>query len=263
MSARPRVELLVSGGVAEIVLSSPETRNAIDPEWVVALAQAVAGCAERPGIRAVAIRALGPAFTVGGDLAHFGAAPDRLAEELDRMVRPYHVALARLADLPVPVVCGARGAIAGGGLGLLWAADVVVLGEDARLIGGGPTLGLSGDGGSSWYLPRLIGLGRAAALMMGGRVLDAAEALAWGIAAEVVAVDALPGRVTAVARGYAAGPTRAYGEMRRLLRSSFARDLPGALDAEREAQVRCGSTADAREGIRAFAERRPPRFSGR
>jgi 2-(1,2-epoxy-1,2-dihydrophenyl)acetyl-CoA isomerase len=252
----------VVDGLAELVLASPQTRNAINPEWVAALAAAVAEFVAHDGVRALLIRAEGPSFTVGGDLRHFAATLDELPQQLDAMVSSYHETLAQLAELPVPVVCAARGAIAGGGLGLLWAADVVVLGDDARLLPAHARLGLSGDGGSSWYLPRLVGLRRAAELMIEARTLDAAEAVTWGLATRAVPAAELDeaGRVSA--RSLADGPTTAYGEMRRLLRGALELPLRQGLNAEREANVRCGATSDAREGMRAFAERRSPRFTG-
>src|SRR5207302_6516795 len=118
-------------------------------------------------------------FSVGGDLHHFAGALERLPEELDTLIASYHVTLARLAALPVPVVCAVRGGAAGGGLGLLWCADVVIAAADLRLASGFAQLALSGDGGSTWHLPRLVGMRRAMEFTLGGRVLSAEEALEW------------------------------------------------------------------------------------
>jgi enoyl-CoA hydratase/carnithine racemase len=256
------IALTVSGAVAEIVLAHTEARNAIDPGFVDALSVAVEDCSRREAVRAVLLRAEGPAFTVGGDLAHFAAHLDELPEQLDAMITRYHATLRTLAELPVPVVCAAQGAIAGGGLGLLWAADVVLLADDAKLASGFSRLGLSGDGGSSWYLPRLLGLRRAMQLIVQARVFSAAEAVDWGLADRAVAPEALAAVAADTARTLAAGPTLAYGEMRGLIRESFDRSLAQGLDAELAAIVRCGTTADAREGIRSFVERRSPNFGG-
>ncbi|HWF54572.1 MAG TPA: enoyl-CoA hydratase-related protein [Solirubrobacteraceae bacterium] len=256
------VELVVEDALATITLASPATRNAIVPDWVQALEAAVTACALRTDVRALLFRADGPAFTIGGDLAHFAGAGDRLADELEEMVSRYHATLVHVAELPLPVVCAARGAVAGGGLGLLWAADIVLLAHDARLVTGVARLGLSGDGGSSWYLPRLVGLHRAAELLIEGRALDAETALVWGLANRVLPGTELDGAAHELARSLADGPTRAYAEMRRLLRGALDVELRTGLDSEREANVRCGATADGREGVAAFAERRPPRFTG-
>lgn len=257
------IQLTVSGGVAELVLARADARNAIDYAWVQGLAAATAHCAALDDLRAVLIRADGPAFTVGGDLAHLEARLDDLPGELERMIGRFHQALHDLAELPVPVIAAAHGAVAGGGLGLLWCADVVLLAEGTKLATGFSRLGLSGDGGSTWYLPRLVGLRRAIELQMEGRVLSAEEAVAWGLANRVLAADALDGEARAVAQRWAAGPTRAYGEMRKLLRQSLDRDLRAGLDAEGGAMQRSAGTADALEGIGAFLGHRRPGFQGR
>jgi 2-(1,2-epoxy-1,2-dihydrophenyl)acetyl-CoA isomerase len=261
-SAGTRVELTVSDGIAHLMLVRTGARNAIDPAMVRALDEAVATCAGDPTIRAMLITAAGPAFTVGGDLQHFFTVLDRLPAELDEMIPIYHSALVRLAYLSVPVVCAVQGAAAGGGLGLLWCSDVVLAAEDAKLATGFAQLALSGDGGSSWFLPRLVGLRRAQEMILDNRVLTAAEAAEWGLISRVVPRDRLDEEALEVARQLAQGPTVAYGEMRRLLRRSFSVGLEDQLDAERQAIVRCATTHDAREGIMAFAERRSPDFAG-
>ena len=246
-------------GVAEITLR----RAAINPAWVDALAEAVAGCANDDQIRAVLVRADGPTFTVGGDLHHFTAEIDDLPGALEQMIAPYHQTLLALADLPVPVVCAAQGAIAGGGLGLLWASDLVLLADDAKLATGFSRLGLSGDGGSTWYLPRMLGTRRALALMLQGTVLGATAVLELGLADQVVPADQLGAAGTSAALRLAAGPTVALAEIRRLVRAAFERTLADGLDAELAANLRCAVTADACEGIASFTERREPKFLGR
>jgi enoyl-CoA hydratase/carnithine racemase len=253
----------VSAGVAAIVLGRAGARNAIDPEWVAGLARAVDAVADAAAARCVLIRADGPAFTVGGDLDHFAGRLDDLGPELDRMTSQYHRTLAQLASLPVPVVCAVRGAAAGGGLGLLWAADAVVVATGAKLAAGFPRLGLSGDGGSSWYLPRIVGLRRATQLLMHGRVLSGAEAVEWGLADRAVEDEAVEDVALEWARRLAAGPTFTYGAMRASLRQAFGRSLTEGLDAERAALAACGAGPDGREGVAAFVERRAPQFRGR
>jgi 2-(1,2-epoxy-1,2-dihydrophenyl)acetyl-CoA isomerase len=258
-----RVTLEVDGGVARLRLARPEARNGIDAAMVEALGAAVAACETRPGVRCVLIGADGPSFSVGGDLRHFAGTLERLPEELDTMIGRYHTTLARLAALPVPVVCAVRGAAAGGGLGLLWCADVVIAADDLRLTSGFALLGLSGDGGSTWHLPRLVGMRRALDFTLGGLVLSAQEALDWGLVSRVVPVDALEAAAEETARRFAAGPTIAYGHIRRLLRTSSTATFEEQLAAERTAIVDCGRAADAREGIAAFVARRTPHFEGR
>ncbi len=264
MSAAERVSLEVGdGGVATLTLARADARNAIDAEMVSALDGAVEDCSVRHGLRALLIRAEGPVFSVGGDLHHFHSDLDHLPHELDSMIDLYHEALARLATIPLPVVCAVRGAIAGGGLGLLWCADVTIAAADAKLAAGFIRLGLSGDGGSSWWVPRLVGVARARELLLGGRVLSGTEAAEWGLVTRAVEADQVDAEALGIARELAIGPTIAYGEIRRLLAGAHERELADGLRAEREAMARTGATEDAREGIAAFVEGREPRFAGR
>jgi 2-(1,2-epoxy-1,2-dihydrophenyl)acetyl-CoA isomerase len=239
------------GGVGVLTLERTDARNAIDPEMVMGLSRAVEAVAGDPGVRAVLIRALGPAFSVGGDLGYLSERADRLPETLEPMVARYHETLARLAELPMPVVCAATGAVAGGALGLLWCADVTVVARDAKLATGFLELGLSGDGGSSWWLPRLVGIGRARELLLGGRVLSGAEAAEWGLVTTALPADEVKAHAERVARSLARHGT-AYVEIRQLLANAEQRDLRQALEAEQEAMQRTAASDEARGLIARF-----------
>lgn len=269
-STTERVVVEIDAGIAELRLTRADAGNAIDPAWVVAFDEAVAGietALAAPGgpaaIRAVLITAEGRAFTVGGDLKHFVGQRDRLADELESMVIPFNATLVRLAELPVPVVAAVHGPIAGGGLGLAWCSDIVIAAPEARFATGFHKLGLSGDGGSSWFLPRLVGLRRAQQMLLGGRVLDAAEALDWGLVTEVVPGGSLPARAREVAAELAAGPPLSLGRTRALLHGAFEVSLAEHMRREGEHMKASGATADAVEGVTAFAERRAPVFRAR
>jgi 2-(1,2-epoxy-1,2-dihydrophenyl)acetyl-CoA isomerase len=247
--------------IAHVRLVWVEGRNAIDPAMVDQLAEALEGCRE-PGVRAVLISADGPAFTVGGDLHHLAEHRDDLDGALATAVPLFHDVLMALAALEAPVIAAVHGAIAGGGLGIAWFSDLVLAAEGTRFATGFANLGLSGDGGSSWWLPRLVGLRRAKELLIGGRVLDAREALDWGFITEVVPAGELEARAESVAAELARGPTFAFARMRRLLHTSTERTLEQQLAAEAEAMVASAGTPDAVEALNAFLERREPAFSG-
>jgi 2-(1,2-epoxy-1,2-dihydrophenyl)acetyl-CoA isomerase len=256
------------GDVAELVLARADAHNAINRDWVDALAAATGYLAGGvlteggTGVRALLIRAEGPAFTVGGDLAHFSAHSDDLVPELEGMIATFHAALATLAELPMPVVCAAHGSVAGGGLGLLWASDVVLLAADTKLTTAFARLGLSGDGGSSWYLPRLVGERRALSLLLNATVLSAEDALEMGLADAVVPGGELLAHARERARRLAAGPTLALATMRRLVREAAGRSLAEGLDAELAATARLGASEDFRRGIAAFSSGERPEFQG-
>jgi 2-(1,2-epoxy-1,2-dihydrophenyl)acetyl-CoA isomerase len=256
----PRVNLSFDGSVAELRFVRPEAGNAIDPVWVAEFRDAVATCAESAEVRAVLITADGRAFTVGGDLKHFSGRLTDLDVALEEMVPVYHEALAQLARLTAPVVAAIQGPVAGGGLGVAFCSDIVLAAPEARFVCGFSKLGLSGDGGGSWWLPRLVGPKRAAAMMFENRELSADEAVELGIVTRVVAADRLEPEARAVAQRLADGPAVAFANMRRLLRESPGATLEQQLAAERTAMADCGRTADAREGVSAFVARPEPKF---
>jgi 2-(1,2-epoxy-1,2-dihydrophenyl)acetyl-CoA isomerase len=263
VSGEDRVTLSVADGIASLRLTRGEAGNAIDPSWVTAFGAAVSACVADDSIRAVLISAEGRAFTVGGDLKHFASRHDDLDRALAELVPPFHAALGMLASLRVPVVAALQGPIAGGGMGLAFCADVVLVTPAVKFVSGFGLLALSGDGAGSWFLPRLIGSRRAAEMTLLGREVSAQDAVDWGLATRLVDVDALQAEALSVARALAAGPPLANARMKSLLRASATATLDEQLAAETEAMVESGGTADAREGVRAFAERRPPRFTGR
>ncbi|MEH3034779.1 MAG: enoyl-CoA hydratase-related protein [Aeromicrobium erythreum] len=250
-------------GVAHLRLDRPHVRNAIDQ----ALADDTLAAARRiqrdPSVRAVLITGAGEHFTVGGDISTFVETdPDDLADLLRDMTTPFHEAFRVLADLDVPVVTATRGSVAGGGIGYVYASDVSIASETSVFVTAFSRIGLSGDGGWSWHLPRRVGLARAAAITLLNRPVPAAEAGAIGLVSDVVPDDVLDETALEVARSLARGPTRAYGRMRRLLRDTWDRSLADQLRAETEHLHACGGTRDAQVAIRDFVAKRPTEFEG-
>jgi 2-(1,2-epoxy-1,2-dihydrophenyl)acetyl-CoA isomerase len=160
-------------------------------------------------------------------------------------------------------VTAAHGAVAGGALGYVYAADLVIAAEDTKFVTAFAGLGLSGDGGGTWHLPRLIGPRRAAQAYLRNTPIGADEALEWGLINEVVPPADLRDRAAKLAAELADGPTRGFAKMRALLRDSWRNDLSAQLLAETEAVAATGNTADAAEAISAFAAKRKPHFTGR
>lgn len=255
------VDLLIDDGVARITLRRPEAGNAIDMELADGLHRAVIDVERDPAVRVVVLRGEGNSFCVGGDLRAFANRSD-LPAHLRELTTHLHAAVCGLARLDAPVVVGVQGSAAGAGLGLACSGDIVIAGATARFVVAYTRVGLNPDGGSSWFLPRLVGLRKAQELTLLNRVLDAPSAFAAGIVTRVVSDQVLDEEVQMVVTELAGGPTRALGEAKRLLRTSLDAPLAVHLEAEAAALVRSAAHDDAREGIAAFLAKRPPGFTG-
>jgi 2-(1,2-epoxy-1,2-dihydrophenyl)acetyl-CoA isomerase len=258
------VEFSAADGLGIIRLNRPADRNAIDEAFVADLAEAIRRCAADVTVRALLICGNGPSFTVGGDVAMLaGTEPGELPERLRRLTTSYHASLQVLDSLPVPVVAAVHGAAAGGGLGLMYVADVVIAATGTKFAAAFGGLGLSGDGGGTWFLPRLAGARRAAEFYLEQRVLTAEEAVSWGLISRVVPAADLAAEAERTARQLAQGPTRAWGELRTLLRRSEETRLSDQLTAETAAQCRTAGTRDAAHAIQSFRAKTRPAFDGR
>ena len=250
-------------GLATLRLNRPDKGNAIDEDMAADLAEAATQIAERTDVRAVLITGSGPNFTVGGDLGLFaGTAPEQLPNRLRRMIDNYHLAIERLTGIDAPVVAAVRGGAGGGGLGLLYVADIVVAADDARFALGYGALGLTADGGNTWFLPRMVGLRRAQELFLLNRRVTAQEAIEFGLVSRLAPSDSVEHEAIGLATTLAAGPTRAFGAVRRMLRQSFETGLSDQLEAEKESIITASRSDDAKEGIAAFVAKRRPRFRG-
>lgn len=257
------IDLTVVDGVATLCLARPDARNAIDQRLADELLVAAVRIAGDVSVRAVLICGDGPDLTVGGDIGYFVEQPgDDVGPLLRRMTTPFHLAFQVLATLDAPIVTVAQGAVAGGGLGLVYAADLVVAAEGARFVTAFAAIGLSGDGGGTWHLPRRIGPARAARAYLLNEPITATQALDWGLVAEVVPAVEARARGEELALRLANGPTRAFAAMRSLLRESWDRSLPDQLHAEVEALVASARTDDASGAIAAFAAKDRPFFRG-
>ena len=210
--------------------------------------------------RAVVLRAKGRHFCAGGNIADFASAVDRLGDLLDQHIPPLHSAIHRLATLGVPVVSALNGPIGGGGIGLALCADVVIAAESLKLRGGYSAIGLTPDAGGSWFLTRRVGAARAKEIFFTNEVLTAQQCLALGIVSQVVPDDALDARAQALARSLAQGARGALARIKTLVDSVSCHTLLEHLQLEHRFMVESGQTPDAREGVTAFAQRRPPVF---
>jgi 2-(1,2-epoxy-1,2-dihydrophenyl)acetyl-CoA isomerase len=254
------------GAVFEIRLNRPELLNAVDRETIAALATAAAEAAEDRGARAVLLRGEGAHFCAGGDITMFGELvrlpPEERRRVLYQTVDALHPLLVRLRHMPKPVVAAVQGAAAGFGLSLVLAADLALAAEDAVFTCGYVHLGTSPDGGMTAMLPAVVGLKRAAELMLLGERFDAPRALKLGIVNRVVPPDELTAEAEALAERLAAGPSEAYARTKALIQASLGDAFDAQLRREAESFATCAATDDFVEGVRAFLEKRRPAFPG-
>ncbi|MFD2091827.1 enoyl-CoA hydratase/isomerase family protein [Blastococcus deserti] len=254
---RPHVRTEVDGDVWRITLDRPETGNALTPALAAELAAALATRPDRT--RAVLLLGNGPRFCVGGDVRSFAGADDPGAF-VGQLAHDWHQVIRAMLYCPVPVVAGVQGAVAGAGVGLVGACDLVVCARTTRIRPAYAALGFSPDGGTSWALARALGAPRALDLMLTNGVLTAAEAHLTGLVARLVEDEDLPGTAVALAHEVAAGPIRAMVRTRALVRRAATRTLEEQLDDEARLIAESAADPEGREGVRAFVEKRQPDF---
>jgi 2-(1,2-epoxy-1,2-dihydrophenyl)acetyl-CoA isomerase len=252
----------VRDNVAHITLNRPDAANSINEDMGKDLMHAALRCDEDPEIRAVLISGAGKIFSGGGDLKAFSAKGSQLAYHVKEITTYLHAAMSRFTRMDAPVVAAVHGAVAGAGMSIAIACDIVVAAETTRFMVAYTRAGLVPDGSSTYFLPRVIGLRRALELTLTNRMFSAQEALQWGLVTRVVPDDELLPQARAMAVQLATGPTRSYGISKRLLHSGWTETLETQMENESQAIANSARTADAREGITAFLEKRPPKFKG-
>ena len=251
----------LDGGVARLTLNRPKSHNAMNMDLMKDLRAGAERCLAE-GARVVVITGSGRAFSAGGDLGAFAATDDAPAL-LKAMTDELHAAQSVLARLDAPVIGAVNGMAAGAGLSLACMCDLVVAAESAKFTMAYIGAGLSPDGSSTFFLPRLIGLRRTQELMFTNRVLSAQEALDWQLVNRVVPDETFADEVAKLASKLASGPTVAYGAVKRLLLASIGRSLETQLELEGETISALSGSPDGQEGIHAFLEKRKPEFCGR
>jgi len=261
-ASEPLVVCHVDGGVAHIVLNRPAHANAISTPFAIALAEAI-GVAVRADVGAILLSARGRHFCVGGDIEEFVGDRARLDAVVQGMVDVLHPAMQSLVERAVPVVSAVQGPIGGAGIALALCADFVLASPAMKLRGGYSAIGLSPDLGASFFLTRRAGAARAKRILMTNAVVPAQQCLEWGLVDALHAGDALWPEACALAAQLADGARESLGGIRRLCDGAHEHDLGTHLGLEREALLRAARSADGREGITAFVEKRAPVFGAR
>jgi 2-(1,2-epoxy-1,2-dihydrophenyl)acetyl-CoA isomerase len=260
MTDSPPIVYSRQGAIATVTFNRPAALNALDVATSQAFLAAAKTMAADDSIRAVLLKGSGKAFVAGGDLATLRADPSQGAKDL---ITPLNEALVVLQGINAPVIAQVHGAAAGAGLSLMLMCDFVLAAEGSKFNLAYINLGTSCDVGASWALPRLVGLRQALEIALLGETFSTDDALRLGLVNRVLPAAELDAAAQAFAERIAAGPTVAYGHMRRLMRASLDRDLPTQLAAEAASFDACAHTTDIREGIEAFFAKRPAKFQGR
>jgi 2-(1,2-epoxy-1,2-dihydrophenyl)acetyl-CoA isomerase len=250
----------VTNGIATITLNRPEVFNAFDDQQSYELQDALKQVTRDVNVRVVILTGAGRAFCSGQDLKAIAGAEKRsLADSLHKRYNPI---IRAMRELPKPIICRLNGVAAGAGCSLALACDYVVASTEASLIEVFVNVGLVLDSGSSYFLPRLVGMRKAFELSTLGTKVKADEALRLGLVNQVVAPEELDAAVQEIAERYASAPTKAIGLMKKMLNKSFESSLDEMLDYEAYCQEIAGNSADNREGVAAFNEKRKPVFTG-
>ncbi len=268
MSASPSADdpvlLTVDAGLATITLNRPEALNALNVAAKEALLDAVRFVAEDPAVRAVVLTGTGRGFCVGQDLRDHASLLDSASEApLSTVSKHFNPLVTMLATMPKPVVAAMNGSAAGAGLGIAAVCDFRIGQAGARYTTAFTGIGLTADSGLSWTLPRLVGVGRATALLMLAEPFTSEQALEMGLLNAVVPAEQVLPVATELATRLAAGPTVAYACVKQSVLFGLVSSLEQTLAKEDELQTLAGATADHAAAVRSFLAKQPPVFQGR
>jgi 2-(1,2-epoxy-1,2-dihydrophenyl)acetyl-CoA isomerase len=258
--------ILVSrdAGVLSITLNRPDKLNAFNPEMHALLRGALEQALDDSSVRALLLTGAGRGFCAGQDLSERSLSPEAAPIDLSvSLGSNYNPLVRRLRALPKPIVCAVNGVAAGAGANIALACDIVLAARSASFVQSFAKLGLVPDSGGTYFLPRLVGVARAMGLALLGDRISAEDAERWGLIWKAIDDARLLEEATAMARALAEGPTRGYGLIKKAIYASAGNSLDAQLDLERDLQREAGFSADYREGVAAFMQKRKPSYEGK
>ena len=252
-----------NGGIATITFDRPDAANGLDMDATISLMNAAVECSEDSSIRAVILTGRGDRFfSAGGDLKAFTSMGDQVGQGVKLMTMYLHQAVSLFQRMNAPLICAVNGIAAGAGVSLAAMGDLVLAKESASFTLAYTNGGLSPDGSSTYFLPRVIGLRRTQELMITNRKLSATEAQDWGLVTRAVPEAEFEDEVQKLAERLAAGPTQAYGGVKSMLVETFNSSLEHQMELEARTISRLIQGDDAQEGMRAFAAKERPNYKG-
>lgn len=254
------VSTSIESGVGKITLAVPDKGNPLSVKLADRLRDAVQSMASDNSVRCLLLTGSGRFFCVGGDIAAMVEAGDRVGEVIDRLTGSLHSVVETLLEMDKPLVTAVNGPVAGGGLGLALCGDIVLCGPKAHFSMAYTGIGFSPDGGSTWLLPRLVGMRLAREMALTNRRLSSAEAAGLGLVTRVVEGEDLQAEAFRIASDLARGPVGAYAATRRLLLESYLADPASQMRREAFSVKAQATGREGREGLAAFVEKRPAEF---
>jgi 2-(1,2-epoxy-1,2-dihydrophenyl)acetyl-CoA isomerase len=264
MAASETVRASVEAGVLRLTLNRPDKLNAFNEEMHLALRVQIQRAHDDDGVRAVLLTGAGRGFCAGQDLGDRDPRKGGPAADLGRTLETfYNPTLRLIRQLEKPVICAVNGVAAGAGANIAFACDIVLAAKSAKFIQAFAKIGLIPDAGGSWSLARILGEPRAKALALTAEPVPAEKAADWGLIWKAVDDADLMAEATKLAESLAAGPTLGLGLTKRLIQAAATNSLDEQLDMERDLQQQAGHSADYAEGVTAFLEKRPARFTGK
>jgi 2-(1,2-epoxy-1,2-dihydrophenyl)acetyl-CoA isomerase len=257
------VDYVVTDEVATITLNRPESLNSLTNPMKESLLGALQSARDDENVRAVVLTGAGRAFCVGQDLKEHKAGLDAGQTDLPTVTEHYNPIVRAITSLPKPVIAAVNGMAAGAGASLAFACDIRIVADTGAFLMAFANVGLGPDSGASWTLQRLVGHGRATAMLMLAEPVAAQQALEMGLVSAVVPADDLEPVVDALATKLAAGPTIAYAAIKETVDFAASHSLTESLAREAEEQAKCGATLDHASAVHAFLNKQPTSFVGR
>ena len=251
-----------AGSIGTLTFNRPKVYNAMNVELILALRDVTTEIAASKTLRTLILKGAGKAFLAGGDVGLFYKQRDSM-DSVKPMGDALHAGIKNIRNMPFPVIAQIQGACAGAGLSVAMAADFAIAADGAQFNTAYTKIGLSPDGGSTFFLPRYVGMKRALELTMLADMFDARAAADMGIINRVVPAEQLEQEVSALAERLSNGATQAFARAKKLINQSFITPIDKQLDDEIAYFEECAKTNDFREGVTAFVEKRRPRFEGR